>query len=191
MDEREAIARLRHGDIGGLEDLVNLYQLRAVRAAFFVTRDEGLAQEVVQAAFVKAYEKIGQFDPTRPFGPWFLTSVLRDAQKAAARRDRQISLDAGPDDESSRSSDFADDALTPEELWERAETAAEVWAALGRLSPEQRSAVVARYFLDWSEAEMAERLASPVSAIKWRLHAARHRLRLWLRPFPAKIEQGG
>jgi len=38
-----------------------------------VTRDQSLAEDVVQAAFVKAYERIGQFEARRSFGPWFLT----------------------------------------------------------------------------------------------------------------------
>lgn len=56
MDEREAIQRLKGGDISGLEALVHAHQVRAVRAAYLVTRDLAVAQDVVQAAFVRAYE---------------------------------------------------------------------------------------------------------------------------------------
>ena len=77
---------------------------------------------------------------------------------------------------------MADGRPDPETLWERAETAAEVWAALQQLTPRQRAAVVARYYLGLSEAEMAEALECPPSTVKWRLHAARNRLRLLLRP---------
>ena len=70
MEERQAIERMRRGDIGGLELLVRQYQVRALRAAYLVTHDVALAEDVVQTAFVKAYERIKQFDPERPFGPW-------------------------------------------------------------------------------------------------------------------------
>src|SRR5438105_7445241 len=177
MDDREAVARLQRGDIGGLEPLVHRYQVRAVRAAYLVTRDLALADDVMQAAFLKAYERIGQFDARRPFGPWFLKSVLNDAIKAAARRDRQVPLTAVAEE-----GPIADAGHGPEALWERAETADEVWAALRKLAPEQRAAIVRRYFLGLSEAEMAAELGRPTSTVKWRLHAARERLRALLRP---------
>jgi RNA polymerase sigma-70 factor (ECF subfamily) len=187
MEESNAIARLRRGDATGLEFLVRRYQVRAVRTAYLVTRDPDLAREIVQAAFLKAYERIDQFDPQRAFGPWFLTSVLHDAIKAAARRTRLVSL-AVPDSEDPGAElpDLADGRPGPETLWEQAETAAEVRAALDQLSPEQRAAVVARYYLGLSEAEMAASLACPPSTVKWRLHAARQRLRTLLRPSPAE-----
>ncbi len=87
MKDREAIDRLKRGDIGGLEFLVREYQVRAVRTAYLITRDLPLSQDVVQAAFLKAYERIGPFDPERSFGPWFFTSVLHDAIKAARERE--------------------------------------------------------------------------------------------------------
>jgi DNA-directed RNA polymerase specialized sigma24 family protein len=68
-------------------------------------------------------------------------------------------------------------------VWEQAQTAAEVWLALGRISPDQRAAVVARYFLGMSETEMSEPLvACPPTTLKWRLHAARARLRVLVAP---------
>ncbi len=186
MDEREANERLQHGDVGGLELLVRQYQVRAVRTAYLVTRDLTLAQDIVQAAFVKAYERIGQFDARRSFGPWFLTAVLHDALKVAKKRARELSLEGmGEDDLHPRAESLVDGRPGPDALWEQAETAAEVWAALGRLVPHQRAAVVARYFLGLSEAEMAAALACPPSTVKWRLHAARQRLRVLLRPMPA------
>jgi len=45
MDEHEAIARLQRGDIGGLETLVRLHQVRAVRAAYLIVGDTALAED--------------------------------------------------------------------------------------------------------------------------------------------------
>ena len=187
MDETQAIAQMRCGDIGGLEFVVRQYQVRAVRSAYLVTHDLPLAQDVVQAAFIKAWERISQFDPRRPFGPWFYTIVLRDAVKASRRRDQQTSLDGIEEDEPGPNAGVLADARPgPEALREQAETAEEVWAALQRLTPTQRAAVVARYFLDMNEAETAQALTAPVSTIKWRLYAARQRLRLFLHPLATK-----
>jgi len=178
MEEQQAIALLKRGDIGGLETLVRKYQVQAVRAAYLIVRDRALAEDIVQAAFLRAYERIGQFNTGRPFGPWFLRSVVNDAVKAAARRERQVPLD----DEAGETVSLADPAPDPGELAEQAETRQAVWAALGELPPAQRAAVVLRYYLDLSEVELADELACPPGTVKWRLHAARERLRALLRP---------
>ena len=93
MDERGAIARLAGGDISGLELLVSRYQVRAVRAAYLVCRDPALAEDIVQSAFIRVYERIDRFDPSRPFAPWFLRIVTNDALKAAQRGERIVPLD--------------------------------------------------------------------------------------------------
>jgi RNA polymerase sigma-70 factor, ECF subfamily len=93
MTEEHAIARLQDGDISGLETLVKHHQLEAVRAAVLITRDRGIAEEIVQQAFVRAYERIDQFNSQRPFRPWFLRSVINDAIKHAQRRERLVPLD--------------------------------------------------------------------------------------------------
>jgi len=192
MKEQEAIARLKRGDIGGLEALVRQYQVQAVRAAYLVTRDRALAEDIVQAAFLRAYERIGQFDAGRPFGPWFLRSVVNDAVKAVARRERQVSLEAGYEGEETSLADLlSDPGPGPDDLMEAAELRRTVWTALGKLPPAQRAAIVQRYYLGLSEAEMADELACPPGTVKWRLHAARKRLRTLLRPlWPAASGSG-
>ena len=92
MNEHQAIARLKRGDIDGLETLMQLHQVRAVRTAFLITRDRALAEDVVQAAFVRVYERIAQFDSNRVFEPWLLRIVTNDAVKAATRRERFVPL---------------------------------------------------------------------------------------------------
>jgi RNA polymerase sigma-70 factor (ECF subfamily) len=176
MNEALAIARLQQGDIGGLEVLVQIYQVRAVRAAVLITHDRHLAEDIVQSAFIRAYERFDQFDSTRPFGPWFLRSVVNDAVKAVSRRRPSLSLDDTPDDP-------PDPALNPDELIEQADTQQAIWDALHQLSPEQRAAVVLRYYLDLTDTEIAEQQDCPPGTIKWRLHAARERLRTLLAPW--------
>jgi RNA polymerase sigma-70 factor (ECF subfamily) len=180
MNERKAITRLKSGDIGGLETLVRAYQVRAVRAAALITHDSALAEDIVQAAFIRAYERIHQFDEARPFGPWFLRSVVNDAVKAATRRRPFTSLDLPPADESAA---LVDAAPGPEALIEQAETQQAVWQALGQLPPEQRAAIVLKYYLGLSEAEIAAGQDCPPGTVKWRLHSARDRLRDLLTPW--------
>lgn len=174
MDEKQAIARLKRGDIEALEVLVHIYQLKAVRAACLIVDDPMLAEDIVQNAFIRAGERIGQFDDQRPFGPWFLRSVVNDAVKAARRQERLVSLDA---DENEAAFDFKDPAPLPEELVESDETSRAIWVSLKSLPPNQRSAIVLRYYLGLSEDEMAKKMNSPAGTIKYWLHAARKRLK--------------
>jgi RNA polymerase sigma-70 factor (ECF subfamily) len=183
MDEAEAIVRLKQGDIGGLEALVQRYQLPALRAAYLITHDRSLAEDVAQAAFLRAYERIRQFDAERPFGPWFLRSVVNDAVKVARRRGRQIRLDAAGTDDGAMTDWLADPSPGPADLADRSEIAQAVLVALERLTPKQRAVIVLRYFLELSETDMAEQLDVPRGTIKRRLHEARERLRTLLAPW--------
>ncbi len=179
MDERGAIALLKQGDIGGLEYLVEKYQVRAVRAAYLVCRDASLAEDIVQSAFIRAFERIATFDYTMPFGPWFLRSVTNDALKAAARRERMVPLEGVPAENVTARPGL-------DERLESRETSAAIAEAIAQLPPEQRAAIVMRYYLDMTDDEMSSRLEVARATVRWRLHAARHKLRGllpgWLAP---------
>ncbi len=188
MDESQAIARLKRGDIGGLELLVHRYQVPATRAAYLITRDRATSEDIVQTAFVRVYERIEQFDPARPFAPWFLRAVVNDAVKSASRRERHLTLEDRTGEEIS----LPDPAPTPVDLAEAGETREIVWAALGQLIPAERAVIVMRYYLDLGESEMADQLDAPLGTIKWRLHTAKARLRELLRPlWSARRRPGG
>ncbi len=181
MDEREAVDRLKRGEVGALEALVRRYHDRAGRAAYLIVRDHALAEDVAQGAFVRAYERIGGFEAGRPFGPWFMRIVVNEAVGAARARERTTSYEGGGD-AGAPLAWLADPAAGPHELAVEAEQQRRVWAALAKLPPAQRAAVVQRYYLGMSEAEMAEGGGHPTGTIKSRLHAARRGLSRLLRP---------
>ena len=179
MQERDAITRLKAGDIRGLETLVRQYQGPAFRAAFLICRDAAQAEDIVQTAFVRAYERIAQFTDGRPFGPWFIRGVVNDALKQVTR-DRQVPWsDEIPEP-------TAPAGESPEALLAAAETRRTIWAALDRLSPGQRAAIVLRYYGNLDDGQMAAALDCPPGTVRRRLHDARQRLRHllpeWVRP---------
>jgi RNA polymerase sigma-70 factor (ECF subfamily) len=179
--DQPAIACLKQGNIAGLAALVQKYQVEAVHTALLIVRDRDLAEDIVQDAFLQAYRKIGQFDDRRPFGPWFLRIVINAALKAANRQKRSMPLEE-PEDGSRAVEWLIDPSLDPEILVVTSEMRETVWRALWQLTPEQRAAVVLRYFLDKDESEMIQELNRPLTTIKWWLHAARQRLRKLLQP---------
>lgn len=192
MREEEAVARAKRGDIAGLEALVRAHQLRAVRTAYLIVGDRSVAEDIAQQAFLRAYQRIDQFDASRPFAPWFLRIVANDALKAVERGRRTVSLDASDEAAgvAALADLLADPAAGPDERLEEAARAEAVRCAIRRLPAAQRAAVVLHYYAGLSTAEVAGRVGDPAPTVRWRLHAARKRLAGWLREWVSS-EDGG
>lgn len=173
--EQSAILALQRGEMRGLEALVRAYQLQAVRVAFGVVGDRGVAEDAVADAFVLLYERIGQYDTTRPFAPWFYRIVVNCALKsvrgkAGAGKWQVVDVD-----------DWADQQVSewpePEEVVEQKELRELVIGVVDTLPAEQRAVVVLRFYLDMDEAGIAEVLGCPLGTVKWRLHVAKRKLK--------------
>lgn len=175
MDEHQAIQRLKQGDISGLEFLVARHQVKAVRTAYLITRDLGLAEDVVQDSFLQAFRSINGFDSTRLFEPWFMRSVVNASVKMMQRSAKQVEV--GDEADESLFAELAARVESVEEQVESIEVQNQIWDAMQKLSPRQRAVIVQRYFLEMSEKEMAEEAGSAVGTVKWMLNAARERLR--------------
>lgn len=198
MSVRKAIARLKQGDLSALEVLVHRFQVEAVHAAYLIIGDRQIAEDVVQTAFIKVAERIHQFEDGRPFRPWFLRIVTNDALKAVTRARGHLPLDGGDD------FDVPDVWLQdlnpgPEEMLDTSENRRRVWRALQELTPNQRTAIIMRYFLDMKNKEIARELDRSLPSIKWAVHSAKERLRALLQsenpgesqPSPGSNEESG
>jgi RNA polymerase sigma-70 factor (ECF subfamily) len=139
-------------------DFVQFYRLhrdRLYRALAMTTRDADVASEAVDEAMARAaerWESIGEYDS--PEG-WVYRVALNWARSAFRRR-RPIL----------RSSGVVWDALPDPD----------VSRAVAALPLRHRAVVVARYYLDWSTAEIAEHLDIPVGTVKSRLHRSLEQL---------------
>jgi RNA polymerase sigma-70 factor (ECF subfamily) len=173
MDDLQAIRRLKSGDIGGLEILVARYQARAVRVAFLITHDELQAEDVVQDTFMRLYRKIGQFDSARQFEPYLLRSVANAALNITRCTKHQVPLDGDP----GQVEELLSEAALVESEVDYLQLKNKIIAALSKLEPRQRAAIVQRYYLEMSEKEMAVALDAAPGTVKWLLNAARARLR--------------
>lgn len=182
MDDLSAIRRLKQGDISGLAALVERYQVEAARVAYLIVRDLAQADDVVQEAFLRLYRHSHNFDDSRPFAPYFMRIVanaaIESAQRASNHEARFPVLDSD-----------TIDALPPDSFFdleqqvEAGELREAVWDALQTLTPEQRAAIVLRYYFDYSEREVAEALNTPQGTASWRLHRARIELAKALQSF--------
>lgn len=179
IDDLQAIKRLKAGDLGGLEILVTRYQRKAVQTAYLITHDEQLAEDVAQEIFVRIYQRIDQFDETRPFAPYLLRTVANAALNAVEKTVRWVQYGAGTDVECV--AELLCEASSVEDQADSKRLKDEVAQALAALPPRQRAVIIQRYYLGMSEREMAETHVAAPGTIKWLLSTARNRLRELLR----------
>ena len=154
------------------EDLVRRHQAIAIRTAHYFAPD-GDAEDAVQEAFVKAYAALGRFRAGSPFRPWLLRIVANEARNRRRSAGRRAGLalrsveDRRPDDA----------APSPESAVLADERRQWLLAGVNALRDDDREVIVARYFLDLSEAETSQVLRLARGTVKSRLSRALGRLR--------------
>ena len=168
--DTDAVRRIRDGDAEAYGSLVrrHLPALRRLMYRFFGNADD--ADEMSQAALVRAYERLDQFDSGRPFFPWLRKIAVNLALHEIERRRRQAAaaeeeLEAAPARERSDRAASENElvACTQREL----ERMPANWAAVFRL----------RAFEELSYSEIAETLEIPMGTVMSHLFRARARLR--------------
>lgn len=153
------------------------YQDLGFRCAYLVLRDADEAADAAQEAFVKAYYALPRFRMGAAFRPWFLRIVVNEArnrQKASYRRSN-LALRAAETMDSS-----VQTLPSPETSALAAEERQVLLDALNQLREDDRLIITYRYFLELSEAEMADALGHPRGTVKSRLARALGRLRIVL-----------
>ena len=164
----EAVAR---GDEQAFAALYDAYERVAYGLALRVLRDQALAQDAVQDAFLAVWRTAASFDGSRASAQaWLLTIVHRRAVDLVRREERRRA-DVLPDDELlGAGSSTGEEA----ELRDRRRAAQ---AALAELPADQRQALELAYYAGLSQSEIAERLGVPLGTVKSRMFAGLARLR--------------
>jgi len=168
----DACAREMYGD------LVGQLQRRASRLAFSYLRDGADADDVVQEAFVKAFQALGAYREDLPFETWFsriVTNAALDRLKSRGRRARwqQPMPEA---DESDRWMP-ASDGRTPEAAMVARETVRAVRRAIDDLPARQRLVLLLSHLDGRTSREVSQMTGISESTVRVHLHRAVHRLR--------------
>ena len=185
MDEKQAIQRILRNDPAAFAWIVENHQLKALHTAFLITRDRHSAEDVVQDVFLDLPELLKSFDVERPFEPWLMRVVVNRTLRTLTR-DRHLTQWPDVDEAEIFTALWIESQSTPETSSQQRELEENLWGQMKALSPEQRAAVVMRYYLQLSEQEMAALSAVPTGTIKWRLSSARKKLRQLLGTDPRK-----
>lgn len=167
----ELIALVRDGSSEAAGALFDRYWEFAWRAAYAVTADEALADDAAQDAIQRAFAALGDFDETRPFGPWLKRIAVNKAVDQLRRRGKLSPYDGEDATRAWPSIPGADD----DDL-----RLAVVAGAVAALSSPKRAVVVLRYWVDLPLDEIAGVLGLPVGTVASRLSRALEELRLVL-----------
>lgn len=154
-------------------ELVEKYQARLYNSIvqIFGPRD---AEDIVQDAFVKAFQKLDSFKGTSSFYTWLYRIAFNTAVSHLRKKPSIISID---ELQEAIGDNLADDGERPGEAMEKKERSKQIQSALQLLSEEHRTILILREVEQMSYEMLANLFQLPVGTIRSRLHRARMCLR--------------
>ncbi|MBI2213484.1 MAG: sigma-70 family RNA polymerase sigma factor [Acidobacteria bacterium] len=169
--ERRAIEAIRGGDSHGYDYLVSKHSRRALSIAWGIVRDASEAEDLVQDAFVRAYQKLDRFREGEPFGPWLYRIVTNLALDVLKHRTKFPATPVEIHDERG-------ELRSVRAEW--SDTAARIDRAIESLPEMQR--VVARLFIveEFEHAEIAAMTGLAEGTVRSHLSHARRKLQVAL-----------
>jgi len=179
-DEPGIVAQARLGDAKAFSELLRRYEGKIFRLALHITQNREDAEDVLQEAFLKAYEHLDQFQGQSRFYTWIVRIAVNQALMKLRKRksDRSVSLDDTIDTgEDTVAREIAAWDENPEQQYSREEINEILGTAIDGLAPIYRAVFVLRDVDGLSTEEAAEALDLSVPAIKSRLLRARLQLR--------------
>jgi RNA polymerase sigma factor (sigma-70 family) len=156
-----------------ISDFGNFYERTyqvAFRTALAIVRDAALAADVTQDAYAAAYQHRDRFRGEAPGAAWLHKIVVNHALSAVRRR-RPVIAEVDVADAS-----FVQAGQRPDHARASSDRVT-LFAALDRLTPKQRAAVVLRYYVDYDYATIAEVLGTTTTNVGAMLSRALDRLR--------------
>lgn len=192
-EDRRLIRQAVAGDTAAFGELVRRYQDRLYNIAYRVVGNPDDAADVVQDAFVNAYQALPSFKGDSEFFTWLYRIAFNTAISQKRKRRPTLSLDRtdgdGRNDGGDRSGggtgydppDVAQDAA-PDATLSRAEDERVLAAAIAKLSDEHRAVLVLKDIDGEKYEDIAAALGIPIGTVRSRLHRARLELRQMIAP---------
>ncbi len=174
------VARAKAGDGAAFEKLVRQYERQVFRVAQHITQNREDAEDITQDAFLKAYEKLEQFQGNSKFSTWLIRIAVNESLMRLRKRktSKTVSMDQDVQtEEGSIPRDFAEWRPNPEQIFGQSELGEILRKTIQGLPPGFRSVFTLRDIENLSTEETAEALGLSVPAVKSRLLRARLQLR--------------
>jgi len=191
--ELALVEAAKAGDVQAFEQLIKRYDRNVFRIAQHITQNREDAEDVLQDAFLKAYENLDQFQGNSKFYTWLVRIAVNESlMKLRKRRTgKTVSIDEDiQTEEGSMPREIADWSPTPEQLYGQSELADILKKTIQGLPAGFRTVFVLRDVEGLSTEETAEMLNLSVPAVKSRLLRARLQLRERLNRYFKKKRDG-
>jgi len=169
--EKDLVSKILNGDQDAYGVLIKDYQNSVFNVCYRILGNRQEAEDLVQEAFLRAFQQLRKFDPDRPFGPWMRTLAANQCYNHLKKKKLQrVPLE----DEKYRLKD--DPSREPENLLEISQENRELYKALWKLPDSQRIALELRHFQGLSYQEMAQLLRLPLNTVRSHLYRGRQKL---------------
>ena len=192
-EEMALVHAAKRGDVSAFEQLVRRYDRNIFRIAQHITQNREDAEDVVQDAFLKAYENLEQFQENSKFYTWLVRIAVNESLMKLRRRrsDRTVSLDEDIEtEEDTMPREVADWSPNPEQLYKQGELKDILRKTIQGLPASFRTVFVLRDVEGLSTEETAQALDLSIPAVKSRLLRARLQLRERLNKYFRKTKGG-
>ncbi len=171
----EVLRRARKGDERAFAVIVHAYERLVYTYVWRLVDDRLLAEDLTQDVFLRAYRGLPGFEGDSAFTTWLFQIAKNrviDELRTKERKLQPLNIDDVPV------------PTLVEPLFEQAEPIQLLWAAVGELTLDLRTALLLRDVVGLSYAEIADSLEITVATVKWRIHKARESVQ-------AELERAG
>lgn len=181
--ENELVAKLRARDTDGIAAAYDRYGRLAYSLFVRVTRDQGVAEDLVQELFLRVWNRSREFDPNKgTLGVWILAiarnMAIDHVRSAQARFQNKL--------RSLEQTDQLSFSYKPSDLVSLLDNAKAVREAVLELTPNQKRVLEMAYFEGFSQSEIAAKLQEPLGTVKSWTRSAIERLRAVVKAGVAK-----
>jgi RNA polymerase sigma-70 factor (ECF subfamily) len=176
-DDHGLINDCLRGDAAAFAVLVRRYQDRLFNTVYRLIGNADDAQDVVQEAFLSAYQSLGGFKGDSLFFTWLYRIAVNTAISFKRKQRVAVSLNGGVEGQNGIEPADLSEASRPGHALEQLEQERRIQKALNRLSAEHRAVLILKDMEGQKYEQMAEILEVPIGTIRSRLHRARMELR--------------
>jgi len=181
LEDLQLVDALRDGVESAYEELIRRFQQPVYALALRLLDDQGEACDVVQEVFLKVFRNVGSFRNQSSLKTWIYRITVNEAHNARRwffrHRRREVELDNSPDDARDWKEIIPDGCRSPYDVALDREQHVMIEAALERINPIFREAVVLRDIMDLSYEEIAEVIGVSLGTVKSRILRGREALR--------------
>src|ERR1700749_3000117 len=168
------IAGVAKGDEVAFERLYAATRAKLFGVVLRILRRQDLAEEAIQEAYVKIWNRAGQFNPGQSSPITWMASIARNRAIDVVRKRSEVSIEEEP-----AAMEVADDGPGPLAGREMTEELKRLLECVGRLEPDRQKLVLLAYYNGWSREQLATKFETPVNTVK-----------TWLRRSMMDIREG-